>query len=132
MPKRPVGGFIDLVEPDEAAGYTNVIDIKTSRGRYSPADVEERGGQLEIYLAAVEPMVREFGLPIRVGFEVVTKAKAPTVERHFVNTIVEPIERQARAASVIVDTVSSGLFWPALPGWYCATCPYRDPNCRAW
>lgn len=128
----PWKGRVDLVELDEQAGFINVIDVKTSRGRYSASDVEERSGQLELYRAAVAPLVGAFGLPIRLGYEVITKARNVSVERQYVDKIVEPIARQLKAATVMMEMIERGLYWPALPGWYCSSCPYRDPHCRDW
>lgn len=128
----PWKGRIDLVELDEEAGFINVIDVKTSRGRYSASDVEERSGQLELYRAAVASLTDAFALPIRIGFEVITKSKKPIIERHYVEGSVEPLARQLKAATVMAEAIERGLFWPALPGWYCSSCPYRDPHCRMW
>lgn len=124
-------GRADLIEIDEAAGVVNVIDVKSSRAKYSADDVAEHSVQLELYRVGLAPLLKDIGLPVRLGLEVVTKAKVPTVTRHYVEAVAEPIERLTKVATVMAEAVEKELFVPAAPGWYCGGCQFREA-CRRW
>lgn len=124
-------GRVDIVEIDEGAGFVNVVDVKSSRAKYSLDDVQEHSVQLELYRVGLAPLLKDIGLPVRLGLEVVTKAKVPTVTRHYVEEVAEPIERLTKVATVMAEAVEKDLFVPAAPGWYCGSCQFREA-CRRW
>lgn len=126
----PLVGRIDLVELDEDAGYINVIDVKSSRGRWSQEDVLQHAGQLALYRAGVEELVRDVGKPVRLGFEIITKTKTPVVERYYLEDGGEPLDRQVRTATMVLEAVERGIYIPS-PSWACASCPWAGP-CREW
>lgn len=125
----PLVGRVDLVE--EHSDFVAIIDLKTSRSRYSIEDLKLREGQLVLYEAGVQDLVRGTGKPIRLGIEVISKAKAPTVERLYLDdTRAESLARQIRTSTIALEAVERGSFFPS-PSWACATCPWAGP-CLEW
>lgn len=126
----PLVGRIDLVEEDLETGRINVVDVKSSRNRWSLDDVRQHAGQLALYRAGVEDLVRNIGKPARVGFEIITKGKTPVVERLYLDDGGETVERQVKAATMVVEAIERGIYLPS-PSWQCSTCPWARP-CRDW
>lgn len=125
----PLVGRIDEIL--ELEDHVAVIDVKTSRSRWSDEDVTQHASQLALYRAGAADILREIGKPVRMGFEVITKTKSPTVERIYVDEdTVETLDRQIRAAKLVVEAVERGIHIPS-PGWQCSSCPYREA-CRGW
>lgn len=127
----PLIGRVDLIEVDEAAGFTNVIDIKSSRGKWGPDDLVQHAGQLALYRAAVADLVRDIRLPVRVGFEIITKTKNPVVERLYLEDGGETIDRQVRAATIVLEAVEREIFIPSPSKIQCSGCPFQE-QCRIW
>jgi RecB family exonuclease len=123
-----VRGRADLLE--ETATEVVVVDLKTSASRWSEGEVELRADQLVIYKEAFRDLAAELGKPIVAAFEVVTKTKAPSVERFYLREAEGAIDRQVKIATVMVEGVERQVFLPN-PSWTCRTCPWRDP-CRRW
>lgn len=123
----PLVGRVDLVEEGDVV---TVLDVKTSRARWSEEDVLQHASQLALYRAGVADLVRDIGKPVRVGFEIITKTKNPVVERLYLPDGGETLERQVKTATLVLEAVERGIYIPS-PGWQCASCPYRDA-CRAW
>ena len=123
----PLVGRIDLVEEHE--DHIEIIDVKTSRGKWGEDDVAQHAGQLSLYRAAIDDLVREVGKPVKLGFEVITKTKKPFVERLYVAEV-EPLGRQIRTATVVLEAIEKGVFIPS-PSWQCASCPFAEA-CKAW
>ena len=124
----PLVGRIDLVE--EHKDCLLVVDVKTSKNKWSPQQVEEHSSQLVLYREAVKTMAAELGKPIRLGWEIITKAKTPQVERIVVDQPEEAISRQVRIAQEVVRAIEASVFIPQT-GWACASCPWAGP-CREW
>ncbi len=124
----PLVGRIDLVtdEPDAIV----VTDLKTAKSRWSAREIDDHLPQLVIYREAVKDLARELGKPVKLAYEIVTKAKAPVVERHLVAHLGDGIERQAKIARLVVQAIETGLFVPTA-GWQCTTCPSAGA-CRDW
>lgn len=59
-------GRVDLIEVHEE-GLIALVDCKTSRGRWGPDDLLQHAGQLALYAAGVEELVRTIGKEVRVG-----------------------------------------------------------------
>lgn len=128
----PLIGRIDLVEMEDGGQGTvvNVIDIKSSRNRWSADDLVQHAGQLALYRAGIAELTRELGLPVRLGFEVVTKAKSPIVERLYLEDGGESLERQVRTATLVLEAVERGIYMPSR-GWQCSSCPFQEA-CKGW
>lgn len=126
----PLVGRVDLIEVHEE-GFVALVDVKTSRGRWDPDDLIQHAGQLALYAAGAGELVRTIGKEVRVGFEVVTKAKSPSIERLYLSTDqTETLARQVKIATLVAEGVERGQFIPS-PGWSCSTCAFAEA-CRSW
>lgn len=67
-----LASFGQLAEKIFATFLTHVTDFKTSRSRWSPADVDAAAGQLLLY---GELLRRRFDRPVQLQFAVLTKTK---------------------------------------------------------
>lgn len=123
-----IKGRADVLE--ETDTELVVVDLKTSASRWSEEEVELRADQLVIYRHAFSELATELGKPIVAAFEVITKAKSPSVERFYLRAADGDIDRQIKIASVMVEGVEKQVFLPN-PSWACRTCPWREP-CRRW
>jgi putative RecB family exonuclease len=120
-------GRVDLLTED--ADSLVITDIKTSRGKWSPEQVEDSGEQLLLYshlASEISP-----GKKIATRFLVLTKTKEPVVEEHVRE--VEPVNVKRTLAGVerVWRAIESGVFYPAPSTMSCSTCGYREA-CRAW
>jgi len=120
-------GRVDLLTED--ADTLVVTDIKTSRGRWSPEQVEDSGEQLLLYshlASEISP-----GKKIATRFLVLTKTKEPVIEEHVRE--VEPVAVKRTLAGVerVWRAIESGVFYPAPSTMNCAACGYRSA-CRVW
>ena len=120
-------GRIDLLTEDRDA--LAITDIKTSRGKWSPEQVEDSGEQLMLYSKLASEISP--GKKILTRFLVLTKTKEPVVEEHVRE--VEPGNLQRTLAGVerVWRAIESGVFYPAPSVMACAGCGYREA-CRAW
>jgi hypothetical protein len=96
-------------------------DIKSSRSKWSEEDLMQHAGQLALYQAGVQDLVQEIGKPVRVEFEIVTKTKNPVVERLYLKDGGESLDRQVKAATLVLEAVERGIYIPS-PGWQCSSC----------
>jgi CRISPR/Cas system-associated exonuclease Cas4 (RecB family) len=124
----PLVGRVDLVE--EHPDHVLLLDVKTARSRWSAQQVEEHAAQLVLYRLAIEPLAKELGKPVKLGWEIITKGKVPQVERIIVDQPEDATGRQVKIAQEVVRAIEAGIFIP-MPGWACASCPWAGP-CRDW
>ena len=120
-------GRVDLLTED--SDTLVVTDIKTSRGRWSPEQVEDSGEQLLLYshlASEISP-----GKKIATRFLVLTKTKEPVIGEHVRE--VEPVAVKRTLAGVerVWRAIESGVFYPAPSVMSCSSCGYRAA-CRAW
>jgi putative RecB family exonuclease len=120
-------GRVDLMTEDEDSLV--ITDIKTSRGKWSPEQVEDSGEQLLLYSKLASEISP--GKKIATRFLVLTKTKEPVVEEH-VRTV-EPgnVKRTLVAVERVWRAIESGVFYPAPSVMACSGCGYREA-CRAW
>lgn len=118
---------IDLIV--ETTDALVITDFKTSRSRWSAAQVEDQAEQLLLY----SELARQFapGKELRLEFAVVTKAKNPIAERHQVSIDRNRTTRTRQVVQRVWSAIESGHFYPAPSPLSCPSCPFRDP-CRAW
>ena len=120
-------GRVDLLTEDSDSLV--VTDIKTSRGKWSPEQVEDSNEQLLLYshlASEISP-----GKKIATRFLVLTKTREPVIEEHVRE--VEPVAVKRTLAGVerVWRAIESGVFYPAPSTMNCASCGYRAA-CRAW
>lgn len=115
-----------LVDEGDALVLT---DLKTSRSRWSPDQVQDSAGQLLLYHELAKPLAD--GRPIRLQFAVATKAKSPDVAIY----PVEPEPQQIGRTKQIIERawagIQAGIFYPAPSPAQCRTCPFRAA-CQDW
>lgn len=120
-------GRVDLLTEDHDSLV--ITDIKTSRSRWSPEQVEDSGEQLLLYshlASEISP-----GKRIATRFLVLTKTKEPVVEEHVREVESENVKRTLAGVERVWRAVESGVFYPAPSTMNCASCGYRAA-CRAW
>ncbi len=114
-------GRIDLLSEDDDTLV--VTDIKTSRGKWSPEQVEDSGEQLLLYshlACEISP-----GKKVKTRFLVLTKTKEPVVEKH--TREVNPIAVKNTLAGLdwVWRAIESGIFYPAPSTVSCSSCGYQ-------
>jgi RecB family exonuclease len=120
-------GRLDLIV--ETADALTIIDLKTSKNRWSRNQVEDSAGQLLLYhelARSLAPRKR-----MRLQFAVLTKAKQPTLELLEVPADRQRIDRTKRIVERVWKAIDAGIFYPSPSAMQCPTCPFRAP-CRAW
>ena len=120
-------GRVDLMTED--AETLVITDIKTSRGKWSPEQVEDSGEQLLLYSKLASEISP--GKKMVTRFLVLTKTKEPVIEEHV--RVVEPaaVKRTLAGVERVWRAIESGVFYPAPSTVGCAGCGYRAA-CRAW
>lgn len=122
-------GRIDLLEEHE--DFVALIDLKSSKSCWNDLSLEEHAGQLLLYKLAIQPLADEIGKPLRLGFEVVTKAaRKVEVQRLYLDDTAEQVSRQVEIVSRVVAAIRAGHFYPQ-KSWACLTCPYKKA-CEKW
>jgi putative RecB family exonuclease len=120
-------GRVDLLTEDSDSLV--ITDIKTSRGKWSPEQVEDSGEQLLLYshlASEISP-----GKKIATRFLVLTKAKEPVVEEHVREVKPGAVKRTLVAVERVWRAIEGQHFYPAPSTMNCSGCGYRAA-CRAW
>ena len=120
-------GRVDLLTEDSDSLV--ITDVKTSRGKWSPEQVEDSGEQLLLYshlASEISP-----GKKITTRFLVLTKAKEPVIEEHVREIEPAAVKRTLAGVERVWRAIESGVFYPAPSTMNCASCGYRAA-CRAW
>ena len=120
-------GRVDLLTEDRDSLV--ITDIKTSRGKWSPEQVDDSGEQLLLYShLAPEISPRK---KIKTRFLVLTKTKEPIIEEHVREVELAAVKRTLAGVKRVWMAISGGHFYPAPSVVGCAGCGYRAA-CRAW
>ena len=120
-------GRVDLLTEDSDSLV--ITDIKTSRGKWSPEQVEDSGEQLLLYshlASEISP-----GKKIATRFLVLTKTKEPVIEEHVREVNPVAVKRTLAGVERVWRAIESGVFYPSPSTMNCASCGYRAA-CRAW
>ena len=120
-------GRLDLLTED--ADTLVVTDIKTSRGKWSPEQVEDSGEQLLLYSHLASEIAP--GKKIATRFLVLTKTKEPVVQEHVREVEPAAVNRTLAGVERVWRAIESGVFYPAPSTVTCTSCGYRAA-CRAW
>jgi hypothetical protein len=120
-------GRVDLLTEDSEALV--ITDIKTSRGKWSPEQVEDSGEQLLLYSKLASEISP--GKKIVTRFLVLTKTKEPVLEEHVAEVKPERVARTLAGAQRVWQAMQMGIFYPAPSVVGCAGCGYRSA-CRGW
>ncbi len=116
--------IVDLVTRTD--GAVHVIDFKTSRSRWTEQKAQESGDQLLLYGQAVERMGRSLGLPVKLHFAVITKAKTPVVQLLKVPTDADRAAAITESVGLVWEAIKVGNFYPSPSPQNCSTCPFRS------
>jgi len=120
---------VDLVT--ETAEALHVVDLKTARSRWTEERAAEAGEQLLLYGRVTRDLARGAGLPTKLHFAVITKAKVPQVQ------VIDVLADQGRL-SAVRDSVAQ--VWTAARGGNyfanpsplnCSNCPFKS-RCPAF
>ncbi len=120
-------GRVDLLTEDSDSLV--ITDIKTSRGKWSPEQVEDSGEQLLLYshlASEISP-----GKKVATRFLVLTKTREPQIEEHIREVEPGNVKRTLAGVEWVWRAISAGNFYPAPSLVGCAGCGYRAA-CRAW
>ena len=120
-------GRVDLLTEDSDSLV--ITDIKTSRGKWSPEQVEDSGEQLLLYshlASEISP-----GKKVATRFLVLTKTREPQIEEHVREVEPGNVKRTLAGVERVWRAISAGNFYPAPSTMSCASCGYREA-CRAW
>lgn len=120
-------GRIDLIT--ETKDELVVMDLKTSRSRWSRDQADDAAGQLLLY----HELVRDFAPRKRVWlqFAVLTKTKEPALDLHEVPADPRRIDRTKRIVERVWKAIDGKVFYPAPTPMQCPGCSFRT-QCRAW
>jgi Holliday junction resolvase-like predicted endonuclease len=122
---KPLIGEHDLVVRKD--GIRTIIDWKTSARRWTKAKAAT-DLQATCYLWAEHQQGRP---DTRFRFDVVTKTKTPTCERHHASRNPEDYCRLGELVRVLERIVANECFHPQDSGWECGNCPYATA-CKSW
>jgi CRISPR/Cas system-associated exonuclease Cas4 (RecB family) len=118
---------IDLMV--DAGDALEVIDLKTSRSRWTQNQADNSGEQLLLYSVLAQELMPE--KPVRLKFLVVTKTKVPVVEAYSVTCDPARVERTRRVLRRTWQAICAGRPYPAPSPMSCGGCSFREP-CRQW
>ena len=122
---KPLIGEFDCVVTD---GHDNcIVDWKTASAKW-PAGKADRDLQATVFCYAYNELYRHNPL---FRFDVITKAKTPTVSNHYTVRTQDELDRFVQLANTIERCVNAGCFYPNDTGFSCAECPYAD-RCKKW
>jgi len=129
----PLVGAMDLIEirTTETGRVLWIVDHKSAAKRPT-----ERSGphkdQLVWYGIGVarNGILKQFGLPLGLRFDVVTKTKTPEVISLEVKPTRRDAERLIARTGVIWKAMQAEAVWPTA-GWWCAGCGYQK-RCEKW
>lgn len=113
--------IVDLAYIEIDALY--VVDFKTAAKKWSTSQIEDADDQLSLYEQLVEPLRKTLGLPVRLQFIVITKAKAPQIQ--VIDVSSQPPFRITDRLRENWKGITSGKF-PAKPSWRCKGCQFQS------
>jgi Holliday junction resolvase-like predicted endonuclease len=122
---KPLIGEYDLVV--RKGGIRTIVDWKTSARRWAKGKADT-DLQATCYLWAEHQQGRSTA---QFRFDVVTKTKEPTCERHHATRSPDDFAQLGKLVRVLERIVANKCFLPRNGSWECANCPYADA-CKGW
>jgi CRISPR/Cas system-associated exonuclease Cas4 (RecB family) len=120
---------VDLVTQTD--GSLHVVDFKTSRSRWNEQKAQESADQLTLYGATVGGMSRSLGLPVKLHFAILTKAKTPVVQILPVETSPGRVAAMKENVAAVWQAIQTGNFYPSPHPQNCTGCPFKS-RCPAF
>ena len=115
---------VDLVTMSDTAVY--VCDFKTARSRWTDEKALESSDQLVLYGVTAAGMARHVGLPIKLSFAVLTKAKTPVVQVLPVPTDAARVASMTQTALTTWSAIQEGHYFPNPGPMNCSGCPFHS------
>jgi CRISPR/Cas system-associated exonuclease Cas4 (RecB family) len=115
---------VDLVSQTD--GALHVIDFKTSRSKWTDQKAQESSEQLLLYAVAVNQMSQHLGLPVKLHFAIITKAKKPIVQLMPVQTDVDRTQALRESVAQIWTAIQAGNYYANPSPQNCAGCQFRS------
>jgi len=131
---KPLIGELDMVvsektpfDEEKSTGYDTIVDFKTA-ARMWPDDKASKDLQATVFSYAFEKLHQ---CRPQFRFDVVTKAKAPTVKHFYTQRDDASYQRLERLLVTADKGIQAGVFIPNESSFACADCPYAD-RCSNW
>ena len=118
---------IDLIVQRE--DWVQVIDLKTSKSRWSEHKANQSADQLMLYAEMANQL--SDGQPIGIAFGVVTKAKSPAVQLLLVECDSQRVKQSIALMEPIWQAMKSGVDYTNPGPMNCSTCPFQS-RCPAY
>ena len=122
---KPLVGEFDCVVED--GKDICIVDWKTSGSKW-PTGKADQSLQCSAFCYAYK---EKYGINPLFRFDVVTKAKSPTVNNYYTLRTQNDLDRFVTLANSIERSVNSGCFYPNESNFGCADCPYAE-RCKKW
>jgi CRISPR/Cas system-associated exonuclease Cas4 (RecB family) len=122
---KPLIGEYDLVV--RKGGVRTIVDWKTSARRW-PKGKADTDLQVTCYLWAEKQLGHD---DTQFRFDVVTKTKEPTCERHHATRTPENFTQLGELVRVLERIIANDCFLPRHGSWECGSCPYATA-CKGW
>ncbi len=113
----------------DAGDALEVIDLKTSRSRWTQNQADNSSEQLLLYSILAQELMPD--KPVRLRFLVVTKTKVPTVESYTVTCDPSRVKRTKRVLQRTWQAIKTVRPYPAPSMMTCGGCAFRE-QCRQW
>ena len=131
---KPIIGELDMViaektpfDSENDKGYDTIVDFKTAARMWS----DERPAkdlQATVFSYAFEKVHQRRP---SVRFDVVTKAKAPTVKHLYTSRDEDSYQRLEKLFLMADKGIQAGVFMPNEGSFACSDCPFAD-HCSGW
>ena len=131
---KPIIGELDMVitektpfDNEKDKNYDTIVDFKTAARMWSD-DKPGKDLQATVFSYAFEK-VHQRRPSFR--FDVVTKAKTPTVKHLYTNRDEDSFKRLEKLFQMADKGIQAGVFMPNESSFACSDCPYAD-HCSGW
>lgn len=118
---------VDLIL-DQGDSLT-VVDLKTSRSRWSESQVSNSADQLMMYAELAKELMP--GKRLKLQFAVLSKTKSPSMDMHTITLDERSVARTRYVVQQVWKAIQAGNFYPNPSPMNCGGCSFREP-CRAW
>jgi putative RecB family exonuclease len=124
---KPLIGEYDLVIKDDED--TTIVDWKTSAARW-PEGKADKDFQTTAFSYAYLMESSQHTIPA-FRFDVVTKAKTPSSEKHYTRRTEDDLNRFVKIAVAVEQAVKKEVFLPAETSFSCGDCQFGSA-CKEW
>ena len=131
---KPIIGELDMVitektpfDDEHDKGYDTIVDFKTAARMWSD-DKPARDLQATVFSYAFEKV---HGRRPSFRFDVVTKAKTPTVKHLYTSRDEDSYQRLEKLFLMADKGIQAGVFMPNESSFACSDCPFAD-HCSGW